>query len=83
MILVAKVDAAVPRGEDLNARCELGSKVELSGAEHLPVEIKEASAARKKWLDPVAVKEIDLCAYRTPAGTVGIHALAIRLGIAH
>ena len=82
MIFVAKVDAAVPGSEHLHAGSDLGRKVKLSGAEHLPVEIEKTSAACKKWLDPMVVKEIDLCPYGTPAGTMGIHALAIRLRIA-
>ena len=82
VILVAKVDAVVPGGEHLHARPKLGGKVELSGAEHPPVEIQKAAAACEKWLDPAVVKKIDLGAYWTSARTVGIHALAIRLRIA-
>lgn len=48
MILVAKVDAVVPGGEHWHACPKLGGEVELSGAEHLPVEIEEPSAAGEK-----------------------------------
>ena len=83
MILVAKVDTAVPGSEQLHAGSDLGREVELSGAEHLPVEIEKTSAACEKWLDPMVVKEIDLCTDGTPAGSMGIHALAVRLRIAY
>jgi hypothetical protein len=83
VILIAKVDAVVPGGEHLHARPKLGGEVELSGAEHLAVEVEEASAAGEKRLDPVGAKEIDLCADGTPASTVGLYALAIRPRIAH
>ena len=61
----------------------LGGEIELSGAEHPPVEVQKAPAARQKWLDSVMVKEIDLCTYGTPASSVSIRALAIRLRITH
>ena len=83
MIFVTKVDAAVPGSEHLHAGCDLGRKVKLSGAKHLAVEIEKTSATCKKWLDPMVVKEIDLCTYGTAAGTMGIDALAIRLRIAY
>ena len=79
MIHVAKVDAVVPGGEHLHARPKLGGEVELSGAEHLPVEIEEATAAGEEWLDAAGVKKIDLCADGAPASGVRIHALAVRL----
>jgi hypothetical protein len=83
MIFVPKVDAAVPGSEHLHAGSDLGRKVKLSGAEHLPVKIEKTSATRKKWLDPMVVKEIDLCTDGTPAGTMGIQTLAVRLRIAY
>src|ERR1700722_10620787 len=83
VILIAKVDAVVPRGEHLHARPKLGGEVELSGAEHLAVEVEEAAAAGEKRLQPVGVKEIDLCADGTPASTVGINAPALRPRLPH
>jgi hypothetical protein len=83
MIFVAEVDAVVPGSEHLHARPKLGGEVELSGAEHPSIEIEEAPTACEKWLDPATVKKVDLGAQWTPAGTVGIYALAARLGIAH
>jgi hypothetical protein len=83
MIFVAKVDAVVPGREYLDARPNLGGKVELSGAEHPPIETEEAPAACKKGLNSAVVKEIDLCTYWTPTATVGIHALAINLRLAY
>ena len=79
MIFVAKLNAAVPRSEDLHTPRNLGGEIELSGAEHPPIEVQKAPAARQKWLDAMVLEEIDLCAYGTPARTVGISALAIRL----
>lgn len=79
MIFVAKIDATVPGGEYLDARPELGGKVELSGVEHSPIEREKAPAAYEKGLNSAAVKEIDLCPNWTPAATVGIHPLAIGL----
>jgi hypothetical protein len=64
-------------------RPKLGGEVELSCAEHLAVKVEKAFAAGEKRLEPVGVKEFDLCADGTPASTVGIYALAIRPRIAY
>lgn len=83
MIFVARLNAAVPRSKYLHAPRNLGGEIELSGAEHTPVEVQKSPAARQKWLDPVMVKEIDLCADGTAASSVSIPPLAIRLRISH
>src|SRR5437588_13089536 len=83
MIFVAHVDASVFGGEHLHSRSKLGGEVKLSGTEHLPVEIQKTSAGIDKGLNPSILQEIYLYAHRTSTGTVGIHPLAIRLGIAH
>ena len=82
MIRVANVDAVVLGGEDWHACPKLGGEVEWCGAEHLPVEIEEPSAAGEKWLDPAAVKKIDFCVDGAPASAVGRHALATRPRVA-
>jgi hypothetical protein len=78
MVLVTKVDAVMPGGEHLHACPELGGEIELSGAEHWPIEIEKASTACEKRLDPVGIEEVDLCADGTSPSTVSISALSIR-----
>jgi hypothetical protein len=72
-----------PNSVQLRGPRNLGGEIELSGAEHPPVEVQKAPAARQKWLDSVMVKEIDLSPMGTPASSVSIRALAIRLRITH
>ena len=83
MIFVTKLNAPVSRSEHLHAPRNLGSEIELSGAEHPLVEVQKAPAAREKWLDSAMVKEIDLCTDGTAASSMSIRALAIRLRITH